>query len=259
MRLLLALLLLPVLLVHAQEQAKPAEKKPKKKQAGDLVIPDPGTPIEDSSVARREVARFQTDWRKAESDEDRVKLLQRLGKWDHPEIMKAAAKHINHKSFHVAVAAVVVVARQSKDKDKAGALLLKALRREKRTDVICALLIGMGKLGYDKKNAIKEAISYFRKGWKERHKAAIRYLGYIKHKESFRMLAEVLDEPKPLRPDDPRNPPESYWKERWYDWNEAVPYVRWALSQMVPGETFDQMEEAKQWVENHGKEHGISW
>ena len=107
--------------------------------------------------------------------------------------------------------------------------------------------------------AIKEAQSLFVRDTKETHKAATRYFGYIKYKPAFRMLAEKLDEPHPKNPNDPNNPPESYWKERWQEWDSNVPHTRWALSQLVEGETFELAAEAKEWAEKHGKEHGIEW
>lgn len=73
------------------------------------------------------------------------------------------------------------------------------------------------------------------------------------------MLAEKLEEPKPARIDDPKNPPASWWKERWEEWNSNLPYVKKALSQIVPGETFDTLSEAQKWAEQHGKEHGVKW
>jgi hypothetical protein len=90
--------------------------------------------------------------------------------------------------------------------------------------------------------------------------AAARYFGYVKAKQAFRMLAEALDEPRPtLPPDDPANPPASYWKARWEEWSHNVPYYRWAISQIVEGETFETTAEAKKWAETHGEEHGIEW
>lgn len=256
MRLWLVLLLGPALL-FAQEEKK--DEKPKRKRAGDLEIPDAGTPIEDSATARQEVSLFEKGMRKAASNKRRIELLQRLGNYDHPDIVKAVSKYLKHKDHPVAIAAVVACARQSKAKDKAGSALLKQLKKEKRPHVICALLIGMGRLGYEHKNSIKAALKYHDRDTKEPHKAATRYFGYIKYKPAFKRLATNLDVPMPDNPDDPANPPASWWKERNGEWNSNVPYTRWALSQIVPGETFDSEEEAKQWALTEGREHGIEW
>lgn len=260
MRLWLVLLLGPALLFAQDPQAGgKEEEKPKRKGAGDLEIPDAGTPIEDSRTARQEVALFEKGMRTAESNQRRIELLQRLGNYDHPEILKAASKYLRHKDHPVAVAAAVACARQATAKDKAGNALLKQLKKDKRPYVVCALLIGMGKLGFAHKTAVKEALKCYDRDTKETHKAAARYFGYIKYKPAFKRLASHLDEPIPENPDDPTNPPASWWKERWHEWESNVKYTRWALAQLVPGETFDSEEEAKQWALSRGGEHGIEW
>jgi len=258
MRPLLALLLVSAV-VWAQAKPAPEAQKPKKPKAGDIQIPDPGARIEDSSVASREVARFQTAFKAAKTQKERLEALEALGRWDHPLVLKAAARLLRDRDWKVAVKAAVVCARQASCKGKAGKTLLGALKREKRTNVACAELVGMGRLGFRSRSSIRVAIKYIRRDTTETHKAATRYLGYIKYKEGFRLLAEFLDEPAPKRPDDPKNPPASYWKARWYEWDSNVPYTRWALSQFVPGETFETRREAKEWAETEGRKYGIKW
>jgi hypothetical protein len=251
---LVALLLLPGLVL-----AEDAPPKPEKKTAAEIEIPDPGTAVQDPAVARQEVARFDKEMRETKDPAAEVALLQRLGNWDHPEILKAATKYTKDKERDVAVAAVVVVARQGKSKEAAGRTLLGLMKTEKRTDIVCAALVGLGKLGIDGKSAVNEAEKLFQRDTKETHKAATRYFGYVKWKPAFRGLAERLDEPAPSNPNDPNNPPESWWKERWEEWNSNVPHTRWALAQIVPGETFEKTAEAKEWAETEGRKHGIEW
>ena len=265
MRLWIAILVGAVLVLAEGEDKDEQEKKKKKKPPGaaEIKIDDPGVPVEDAGVARQEVVRFEKEFKAARKDRDkRIKLLVRLGGFDHPLITKAAAKKIKSRDWKVSVAAVVAVARQSTDKKKAGGTLLSALRREKRTNVVCACLVGMGKLGFKTQQAIKSADLHFRRDTKQGHIASARYFGYIKSKEHFRLLAEKLDEPRPApvkRGVPAPNPSASLLRERWYEWKAALPYIRWALSQMVPGESFDTREEAKGWAETEGKKHGITW
>jgi hypothetical protein len=257
MRSLTILLLLPALLLADDAPAK--DEKPAKKTGAEIEIPEPGTAVEDSSVARGEVSRFEKEMRETKDPAKEVELIDRLGGFDHPEMLKALTKYVKDKELTVAVAAIVAVARQSKSKEGAARLLLSVAKSEKRTDIVCAAIVGMGKLGYDNKAAIGEAQKLFQRDKRETHKAAIRYFGFIKYKPAFRQLAEELDEPHPANPNDPNNPPESYWKERWQEWNGNIPYTRWALSQIVAGETFEKTEEAKQWAETEGKKYGIEW
>jgi HEAT repeat protein len=208
-------------------------------------------------VARNEVERFRKEW--AEAKDKRVELLGRLGDWDHPLVLAEAQKYTRDKDHTVAVAAIVAVARQAASKDKAGAALFKTFNGDKRTNVVCASLVGMGKLGYDSPAVRKKAHALLARDTKETFRAAARYLGYVKDKTAFRALAEQLDEPVPANPSSPSNPPASYWKEKWEDWARNYHYVRWAISELVPGETFETTKEAQQWAEAHGKEHAIEW
>lgn len=227
---------------------------------GGIEIPDAGTKVEDSAVARQEVSRFKKEMKEAKNDATKmIELLTRLGDWDHPLVLAEAGRYVRHKHHNVAAAAIVACARQASSADKAGSMLYKCLS-DKRTTVICAALVGMGKLGYDKSSVRRKAESYFTQDTDERHKAAARYFGYIQDKSAFRMLAEHLDEPTgPANPNDPTNPPASYWKKKWEDWARNVYYTRWAIAQLVPGETFETTAEAKMWAEQHGAEHGIEW
>ncbi|MFI5403755.1 MAG: HEAT repeat domain-containing protein [Planctomycetota bacterium] len=262
MRLLVLLLLLPALVLGEDEKPaeKPPEEKPgKRKTAAELDIPDPGSGIDDPAVARQEIARFDKEMRAAPSPAKEAELLLALGGWDHPDVLKAVTKYLRDKERDVAVAAAIAIARQSRSKEAAGKILLGTLRSEKRTDVVCAAIVGMGRLGFDNKGAVNEVMKFFQRDTKETHKAATRYLGYIKYKPAFRQLAEKLEEPVSKNPNDPTNPPASYWKERWEEWSSNVPYTRWALSQLVEGESFEQVQEAKQWAESEGKKHGIEW
>ncbi len=260
-------LLLPLLLFASLTRAEdaPVEGDAKKTGPGDIKIEEPGAPIDDKKVAKDYATRFREKMKAAKTPEERVKLLTELGEYDHPEIYRAASKYAKNKSEAVAVAAIVTCARQSKSKARAGGFLFKAVGTEKRPAVVCALVVGIGHLGYDKKNAYKLAEKLFRRDTTETHKAAVRYFGYIKAKAAFRMLAESLDEPKnTTAPQGRKKSPvlsEEDRKKLWYEWKAAVPHVRWALSEIVPGETFDSTAEAKMFVAEDGvkKKFGINW
>ncbi len=254
-------LLLPLGFALADDDLAEKVGRPDRTTAGGVEIPDPGLKVEDHANAQEAVVRFQKEVKEVRKDDEKViEKLAWLGGFDHPLIHSEAKKWIKDRNHNVAVAAVVVIARQASDREKAGSTLLATLKAEKRTNLICACLVGMGRLGYDNKAAYREAEKYFAKDTGEAHKAATRYFGYLKSKEAFRMLAEKLDEPRSsMSPDDPRNPPASYWKERWVEWAGNVYYTRWALAQIVEGETFEATKEAQQWAESVGKEYGIKW
>jgi hypothetical protein len=270
---LVLLLLFPALFLSLSVRADDAKDEEKEKSAkeekpkgpldhkpGDVVIGDPGIKIADAAVATSEIARFQADYkaaRIAKDDNKRADLLLKLGEKDHPKIYKIATKIVKDKNFRVATAAVICVARQQGSAKKGGPFLQKVLKSEKRTNIRCAAIVGMGVLGYTK--AFKDVRKEFRKSRTEPRKAAARYFGYTKAKEAFRLLAEELDEPRATNPNDPDNPPASVWEQRWKDWKENETAVHWALSQLVEGETFETTIEAKNWAEKSGKKHKIEW
>jgi len=254
-------LLLAIGLAVADDDLAEKVGKADRTTAGGVEIPDPGLKVEDEGNAREAVVRFQKESKEVRKDDEKViEKLEWLGGFDHPLIHAEAKKWIKDRNHNVSVAAIVAIARQASDRDKAGSTLLATLKAEKRTNVICACLVGMGRLGYENKAAYREAEKFFAKDTGETHKAATRYFGYLKAKEAFRMIAEKLDEPKSsMSPDDPRNPPASYWKERWVEWAGNVYYTRWALKQIVEGESFESTKEAQQWAESMGKDFGIKW
>ncbi|MFQ5844916.1 MAG: small multi-drug export protein [Planctomycetota bacterium] len=231
---------------------------------GEIEIGEPGTKLEDAGVARRKVAEFKAGLRKTKDKLERASLMRKLGDWDHPEILKAAAACVGKKNRFLAIEAAVVLARQS-DRQKAGAKLVSSLKKEKRHDVICALLVACGTVQSTK--AAKLAEPWLRyetdEPRNELQKAAIRYYGLVKAKGAFRSLATLLDDPQKRSPygvDDPNNPPASVWEKRWKAWEANDPYVRRALQRITDGETFETTAEAKAWAQTpEAKKLGIKW
>ena len=254
--------LFALLLLAAVTGAGDKDEPRKKAPPGEIEIEDPGATIEDTAVAKREIARFAGKMKAATGDAERVALLTRLGGWNHALVFRAASKYVRHKSEPVAIAAIVACARQS-GSPSAGGFLFKAIAREKREPVICALWVATGRRGYDKTSAYKASLKVLQNTKGEVLKAATRYVGYIRPKKAFRVLAELLAEPSrslpPGRDGEPRKMPASYWQAIHDSWAANLPHVRWALSQIVPGETFETKEEARGWAESEGRKHGIRW
>ncbi len=253
MRRLLALLTLASFLL-AEDPTKPEP------EAADVEMPSAGQPVEDRAVVKDRIARFQADMKAARKDpKARAALLAKLGDWDHPDIYKEAKKYWRDRDGEVAIAAVLACARQSTSAQKAGSSLWSHAGKEKREDVQCVAMIAAGFLGYDKPGARKEAQKLFKKTDSQIRKAAARYLGFVKDKSAFRLLAEKLDEPS-YNSNDPEKPmKESEKRRRWTRWNSNRPWVMWALSELVEGETFETAGEAKDWALAEGKKHGIRW
>lgn len=250
--------MIAISLLAATLCAQEGEKK--EPEPADIALPDAGQPIEDRAVVKERLARFLADMKAAKKDEAaRIALLEKLGEWDHSDILKAASKLLRDRQTGVAVAAVLVCTRQESSAAKAGQMLWSHADREKRLEVRCAAMIAAGKLGYNKAGTRKEAAKLFKKDDSEVRKAAARYLGYVQDKSAFRLLAEKLDEPSYSTNTPGVAMKESEKRRRWTRWNSNRPWVMWALSQLVPGETFETTGEAKEWALSEGKDHGIGW
>ena len=105
-----SILLIAALAWGEDDGKKKTEDKPKPKSAGEIEIADPGVQIQDSSSARREVARFVKAFKANKKDELKCAELikEMLGKWDHPLVLKEAKKLVKNKSHFVAIQAVIV-------------------------------------------------------------------------------------------------------------------------------------------------------
>ena len=210
------------------------EATQKEPEPADIAMPAAGQPVEDRAVVKQRIERFQTRFKEAKKDEKaRAELLSKLGEWDHPDIYKVAMKYLRDRSDQVALAAVLACARQETSKAKSARTLWSHASKEKRLEVRCAAMIAAGYLGYDKPTARKEAQKLFKKDDSEIRKASARYLGYVKDKSAFRLLAEKLNEPSYNSNDVERPMPESEKRRRWTRWNSNRPWVVWALSQLV--------------------------
>jgi len=78
-------------------------------------------------------------------------------------------------------------------------------------------------------------------------RAAIHYLGQTKNMSAVPRLVEMLPEPVPSNPNDPNNPPATYWEARYKIWLASEGWVRWALKE-ITGEEYRTHREWKAWV-----------
>jgi hypothetical protein len=74
-------------------------------------------------------------------------------------------------------------------------------------------------------------------------RACIHYLGKTKYKRSVAQLIDLIDQPVPKDPNDPKNPGENYWKARVKLWQQSESWVRWALKEI----TGQEMRSAREW------------
>lgn len=65
------------------------------------------------------------------------------------------------------------------------------------------------------------------------------------------LLAENIARPQPGSVNSARNPPASYWQEKFKEWQYISPAVGWSLHQ-ITGETFESAEQVEAWVHRKG-------
>jgi hypothetical protein len=111
--------------------------------------------------------------------------------------------------------------------------------------------VGLGKRGYgrlrelfDDCNDVDVRIAIFKS------------LAKLKEKKAFSFFVDHNDEPAPANPDSPSNPPASYWKARFEEWNQYKEWVRRGLREMT-GESFATKKQWVEWSEGPGKKLGF--
>ncbi|MEQ8762410.1 MAG: HEAT repeat domain-containing protein [Planctomycetota bacterium] len=74
------------------------------------------------------------------------------------------------------------------------------------------------------------------------------------HCEDYRaaeLLAEWLEKPQPGNVNSDRNPPASYWQQRWDEWRYVSPAVRWSVKK-ITGESYETRADLRDWVKRKG-------
>jgi hypothetical protein len=152
---------------------------------------------------------------------------------------------------------------------KATRALVKAFKDKKVEDdtpkVHAAAILALGRMGYRKieRDVFKKFKQY---GEPDVRRACVRYFGLIKSRDKsiVRTLCEELAPPEPGNPDDPQNPPASFWAARWKAWSVTRREVTWALKE-ITGQVFRPQEgdhpgdtkKALDYIKEHAKELGL--
>lgn len=88
---------------------------------------------------------------------------------------------------------------------------------------------------------------------REMIRAAIHCLGKAKYKPAVPYLIdEMVAEPVPANPNDPKNPPATYWEVRRRLWEEYEGWARWALKETT-GQQFRDVREWQAWMKQQDK------
>lgn len=111
--------------------------------------------------------------------------------------------------------------------------------------------VGLGKRGYGRLRELFDDCNDV-----EVRIAIFKTLAKLKEKKAFSFFVDHNDEPAPANPDSPSNPPASYWKARFEEWNQYKEWVRRGLREMT-GESFATRKQWIEWSEGPGKKLGF--
>lgn len=243
--------------------APPAPPAPEKKD-------DSGAKKEDAAKEEAAEAKFVVDTsadatrllrecEKAFADKEpraRAEALEKFALHRNEAYPKAIAPFLKDKNADVARAAARALANQpfpaSTDALLNFATNPKVLAStpELAAEAILALGgAGLGKKGYDR---LREIFDDGDKGVKT---AIMRAFFEQKEKKAFSFFVDHCDEPQgDIK--NPANPPASYWKARFEEWNEYKQYVRRGLK-AITGQSLATAKAYIEWSQGAGKKSGF--
>jgi hypothetical protein len=181
-----------------------------------------------------------------------------------PEIKKA----LGSTDQDVLAAAIQAAAsHEMRDEEKRVRKILRSKPRDKKGVVpgkiaaACIDYLGRLSIAGEEATVLEEHLTpligderRMKQSWgKDFVRACILYLGRMKYRPATPFLvAEVLKEPFPADPNDPKNPPAAYWEARHKIWIDAEGWARWALKE-ITGQEFRSVREWEAWVRQNKK------
>ena len=159
-----------------------------------------------------------------------VKTLAPFLKDANEDVAKAAARALGNQPFPKASEALLDFASNKK---------LTAVAPGAAAEALLALQgTGLGKKGYERLRAL------FDDADPQSKTAIFRVLAALKEKKAFSFFVDYTDEPHGDT-SSANNPPASYWKARFTEWNDYKQYVRRGLKEL----SGQSLATAAQWIE----------
>lgn len=202
------------------------------------------------------IAAFKNAWRAAKTTEPKISALDALVKGRHSFVADELAKLVKDKDGAVVLRAVTLLGTQ------------KGVGAEKHLLPLCkyarnfdlargrAAVRSLGYIGYGK-DGYKVLEDLFWKCSDPEVRAELAFAwGMQKEKRAFSILVAMLDMPRPVDPNDPNNPPASYWEAIGKQWEVVKGPVGVALEQICGKKMFNK-DAAERWFEDVGKKQGF--
>lgn len=189
----------------------------------------------------------------------RIEAVEALAKGRHERLVEPLAKVVmTDKAITVRQAAAKGLAHQPPEDTKR--MVVRLIDHDSLKDVpqVQATLVeALQKAGYEAGRDWEALDGLFEREYSaERVPLQQAILALVKeHREleALDMLVRNLGEPVPANPDDPSNPPASYWEARWKAWAVWRGEVKEALL-AITGQRFSTEEEARTWLKKNEKE-----
>jgi len=173
-----------------------------------------------------------------------MKRLTALLKDKEDDVAKTAARALGNQPFPGNAEALIEFGSNAKNLAARPAVCAAAIR--------AAGDVGLGKKGYEKLRKL------FDGGVKEVQPAICDAFGRAKEKRAFSFLVDRYDDPQPENPNDPSNPPASYWQQRHEEWKVYGAEAKQGLRDLT-GVTCENAKAWKEWAEGAGKALGFAY
>jgi len=241
--------------------------------AGDAAVtpPTPAViPANDDEKSKILAALAQAEAEKVPEKQDELlaAALEAMIERKSDEFVPAIRKALGSTDQMVLAAAVRSAAsHELRDEEKRVRKILKTKPKDKkgvvpgRVAAACIDYLGRLEIAGEEEAVLKDHLIPFigderrmKQSWgRDLVRAAVLYFGRTKYKQAVPYLvAEVLREPIPKDPNDPKNPPAAYWEARHKIWNDAEGWARWALKE-ITGQEFRSVREWEAWVDANKK------
>ena len=217
------------------------------------------TPV---SVEDREARRILKEERvhlRSQELRHRVESLQRIAGYQNEEFVKPLLELLEDEEERVVHAAIHALGSQPFDKSQQA--LLKIVLHPKYDDQVALreqALAALGRAGWSAAGYRK-----LREAFDEAHpkvkRGILRAFAAQQELNAFSLFVDHLDEPKPVNVNAANNPPASYWKERYKEWQFFKLDVHRGLEAMT-GQSFASAAAAKEWAASKaGRKLGVRY
>ena len=198
----------------------------------------------DAATAKAAVKTFATEI-KAKDTGEKLAAITKLMKGRNNLYVKPLSKLLRNKNELVRQRAAESLGALGYP--KAVPALLKAVDDKKNRPHPAVIEAAGAAAGMcTKKSLMGKLEKRLRNGDMHAKLAAVLAFGHSKDMKSLGVLATWLEQPQPRSVNSPNNPPASYWRERYREWNYIRRQVSWALW-AITGELFDTRDEVEEW------------